>query len=66
MLSTLSKVLGTRSTVLFLCLFSSRGLINFSTYNPGYNILEFFNVLVQVRFTKVKMKVGIWYNKLGI
>ena len=35
-------------------------------YNPGHNILELYNVLVQVRFATSKMKIDIWYNKFGL
>ena len=35
-------------------------------YNPGHNILELYNVLVQVRFATSKMKINIWYNKFGL
>ena len=28
-------------------------------YNPGHNILELYNVLVQIRFTTSKRKLGI-------
>ena len=34
-------------------------------YNPGH-ILELYNILVQIRFTKSKRKLDIWYSKLGI
>ena len=33
--------------------------------NPGHNILELYNVLVQIRVATSKMKIDIWYNKLG-
>ena len=35
-------------------------------YNPGQNILELYNILVQVRFFKSKKKLDIQYSKLGI
>ena len=35
-------------------------------YNPGHNILELYNILVQIRFTTSKGKLDIWYSKLGI
>ena len=36
------------------------------TYNPDHNILELYNSLVQIRFTKSKRKLDIQYNKLGV
>ena len=35
-------------------------------YNPGHNILEFYNILVQVRFTTSTTKLEFQYSKLGI
>ena len=37
-----------------------------STYNLGRNILELYNVLVQIRLTTSKTKHDISYSKLGI
>ena len=34
--------------------------------NPGHNILELCNILVQIRFTTSKMKLDIKYSKLSI
>ena len=34
--------------------------------NLGHNILEIYNILVQVRFTTCKTKLYIYYSKLGI
>ena len=34
------------------------------TYNPGHDILELCNILVQIQFTTSKMKLDICYNKL--
>ena len=34
-------------------------------YNPGYNSLEVYNVLLQFRFTTSKIKLDIYYDKLG-
>ena len=34
--------------------------------NPGYNILELYNILVHIRFTANKTKLDIKYSKLGI
>ena len=34
-------------------------------YNPGHNILELYNILVQIRFTTSKTKLDN-YSKLGI
>ena len=31
----------------------------YMTYNPGHNILELYNILVQVRFTTSKTKLYI-------
>ena len=36
------------------------------SYNLGHNILELYNILVQVRFTTSKTKLDIWYSKLSI
>ena len=35
-------------------------------YNPGHNILELYNILVQVQFVTSKTKLYIQYRKLGI
>ena len=35
-------------------------------YNIGHNVLELYNVLVQIRFTTSKTKRDIQYSKLGI
>ena len=35
-------------------------------YNPGHNILLLYNVLVEVWFTTSKMKLDIYYNRLGL
>ena len=35
-------------------------------YNPGHNILELYNVLVQIQLTTSKTKRDIQYIKLGI
>ena len=35
-------------------------------YNLAHNILELYNVSVQIRLTTSKWKRGIWYRKLGI
>ena len=37
-----------------------------NTYNLGHNILEIYNVLVQVRVATIKTKLVIQYGKLGI
>ena len=37
-----------------------------ATYNPGHNILELYNILVQIQFTTSKRKLDIYYSKLGI
>ena len=34
-------------------------------YNPGHNILELYNILVQIRFTTSKRKLDNQYSKLG-
>ena len=34
-------------------------------YNPGHNILELYNILVKIRFTRSKTKLDIYYSKLG-
>ena len=34
--------------------------------NPGHNILEHYNILVQIRFTTNKRKLDIQYSKRGI
>ena len=34
-------------------------------YNLGRNILEFYNLLVQIRLTTSKAKRNIQYSKLG-
>ena len=36
------------------------------TYNLVHNILELYNVLVQVRLAISQTKRDIWYSKLGI
>ena len=36
------------------------------SYNLGHNILELYNILVQVRFTTSKTKLDIWDRKLSI
>ena len=36
------------------------------SYNPGNNILELYNILVQVLFTTSKTKLYIYHSKLGI
>ena len=38
----------------------------FTCYDPGYNILEIYNILVQVRVTTNKTKRDIQYSKIGI
>ena len=38
----------------------------FNNYNPGHNIFELYNVLVQVRLATNKPKLDIQYKKLGI
>ena len=38
----------------------------FNNYNPGHNIFELYNVLVQVRLATSKPKLDILYKKLGI
>lgn len=35
-------------------------------HNPGYNILELSNVLVQVRVTTSKARLDIYYNKVDV
>ena len=35
-------------------------------YNPGHNILELYNILVQIRFTTSNKKLDIQYSELGI
>ena len=37
-----------------------------ASYNPGCNILELYNILVQIRFTTSERKLDIQYSKLGI
>ena len=37
-----------------------------SNYNLGHNILELYNVLVQIRLTTSKTKRDIYYVKLDI
>ena len=34
--------------------------------NPGSNIFNFYNVLVQVFITTSKTKLNIWYNEVGM
>ena len=41
-------------------------LLRHSSYNHGNNILELYNVLVQIRFTTSKRNLDIWYSKLSI
>ena len=36
------------------------------TYNNGHNILELYNILVQIQFTTSKRKLDIQYSKLCI
>ena len=36
------------------------------SYNLGHNILELYNVLMQIRLNTIKTKRNIYYNKLGI
>ena len=36
------------------------------SYNLGHNILELYNVLVQIRLTTSKTRIDIQYSKLGI
>ena len=43
--------------VSFLCLVNC---------NPGNNILELYNILVQVWAATSKMELDIYYNKVGI
>ena len=40
--------------------------LKFGTYNPGHNILELYNMLVQARFITSKRKLDIQCSKLGI
>ena len=35
-------------------------------YNPGYNIYELYNILVEISFTTRKTKLNISYSKLGV
>ena len=35
-------------------------------YNPGHNILELYNIFVEIQFTTSKTKLNIQYSKLGI
>ena len=51
--------------VKFVQLFTGVYLLG-NIHDPGHNILELYNVLVQVRFATIKTKVDIQYNKLGI
>ena len=37
----------------------------FQLYNPGHNILELYNVLLEVRVATSKTKHDIHYNKVG-
>ena len=37
-----------------------------STYNPGNNTLELYNILVQIRFITSEKKLDIYYSKLCI
>ena len=36
------------------------------TYNPGHNILQLYNILLQTRFITSKRKLDVQYSKLGI
>ena len=36
------------------------------TCNSGHNILELYNIFVQVGFDTSKTKLAIWYNKLDV
>ena len=36
------------------------------TYNPGHNIFEIYNVLVQIPVATSKAKLDMQYNKLGV
>ena len=38
----------------------------FENYNSGYDILELYNILVQIQFTTSKTKLDFQYSKLGI
>ena len=40
--------------------------VKIKNYNLGHNILELYNVLVEIRLTKSKTKRDIEYSKLGI
>ena len=37
-----------------------------ASYNPGHNIFELQNVLLEIQFTTSKTKLDIQYSKLGI
>ena len=36
------------------------------SYNPGHNILELYNILLQIQFTTSITKLDVQYSKLGI
>ena len=40
--------------------------VSYQSYNPDHNILELYNILLQIRFTISKTKLEIQYSKLGI
>ena len=40
--------------------------VKIKNYNLGHNILELYNVLVEIRLTKSKTKRDTEYSKLGI
>ena len=40
--------------------------VKIKNYHLGHNILELYNVLVEIRLTKSKTKRDIKYSKLGI
>ena len=40
--------------------------LSFENYNSVHNILELYNVLVQVQFATSKTKLDSWYSKLDI
>lgn len=35
-------------------------------YNPGHNFLEFCNILLWLRFARIKAKLDIKYSKFGV
>ena len=47
-------------------MFSFETSLHCVNYNPGHNILELYNILVQIRFTTSKKKLDIYYSKLGM